>query len=174
MEGAAANTSRRLTKSSQDYMESDWMTSNGEIGVTDDSLHDSNDQWDRLDARASKRINGPSWAGLRRQFRKIHQALLSVSPSARGELTTIYVKYVADEIGNQPYAVVWLKKSTELVVGLALREGYEAAELRPPLPGYKYARLTAFLKITPQDAVPGEFLRWASDAYSQTKGADFG
>ena len=138
--------------------------------MTSDAPRDSNERWERLDTRASKRINGPSWAGLRGQFGEIHRALLSVSSSARGELTTIYVKYMAEEVGGQPYAVVWLKKSTELVVGLALPEEYEAPKLGPPLPGYRYARLTEFLRITPQDAVPDDFPRWASDAYKHAKG----
>ena len=98
----------------------------------------------------------------RGQFDRISDALLAASPAARGELTTIYVKYVADEIGNQPYAVVWLKNSKELVVGLALPEGYESPGLGPPMPGYKYAKLTRFLRITPNEVAPPEIARWAS------------
>ena len=124
---------------------------------------------EQLDPRVFKRMSGPSWNGLRNQFDRISDALLAVSPYARGELTTIYVKYAADETKNQPYGVVWLKKSTELIVGLALPEGYEAPGTEPPLPGYKYAKLTAFLRITPQDAVPGQISQWALDAYQHVK-----
>ena len=125
----------------------------------------------RLDERAIKRLSGPSWTGLRRQFEKVHEALTSVSPSARGELTTIYVKYVADETRDQPFAVVWLKKSTELVVGLALPDGYELSALGPPLPGYKYAGLTAFLRITSQDIVPPQLAQSAHDAHENVRSA---
>jgi hypothetical protein len=124
---------------------------------------------ERLDARVIKRVSGPSWEGLLSQFERISDALLAVSPSAHGELTTIYVKYLTDETGGQPYGVVWLKKSTELVVGLALPEGYESTGLGSPLPGFKYARLTAFLKITPQDSVPTEIAGWARDAYNHVR-----
>ena len=123
----------------------------------------------RIDERAVKRVSGPSWTGLRRQFEELHEVLTAVSPSARGELTTIYVKYVADEIGDKPFGVVWLKKSTELVVGLALPEGYESRGLVPPIPGYKYARLTAFLRITPEGSVPPELHHWAYDAYEHSR-----
>jgi hypothetical protein len=116
-----------------------------------------------------KRISGPAWAGLRRQFGEVNDSLLSVSASARGELTTIYIKYLSDETNKQPYSVVWLKKSTEIVVGLALPEGYESPALMPPLPGYKYARLTAFLMITPQDDIPPLLTEWARDAYYHLK-----
>jgi hypothetical protein len=124
---------------------------------------------ERIDPRVIKRVSGPAWKPLRGQFDRISDALLAVSPTAHGELTTIYVKYVADEIGNQPYGVVWLKKSTELVVGFALPEGYESSELRPPLQGYKYAKLTAFLRVTPQDLLPEHVYQWACDAYEHIK-----
>jgi hypothetical protein len=120
---------------------------------------------ERLDPRAEKRISGPAWLGLRAQFEQISEALLSVTPSDRGELTTIYVKFVADEIGNQPYGVVWLKKSSDLVIGLALPEGYKSTALGPPPPGCKYAGLTSFLRITPKDTVPPQIAQWALDAY---------
>lgn len=124
---------------------------------------------ERLDPRAEERISGRAWQGMRPQFEQISQALLAVSSSACGELTTIYVKYHTKETGGQPYGVIWLKKSTELVVGFALPEGYDAAELRPPLQGYKYANLTAFLRITPQDNVPALVSQWAHDAYKHVR-----
>ncbi len=124
---------------------------------------------ERLDPRVIKRVNGKAWEGLRGQFDRISDALLAASPAARGELTTIYVKYVADEIGNQPYAVVWLKNSKELVVGLALPEGYESPGLGPPMPGYKYAKLTRFLRITPNEVAPPEIARWALDSYAHVR-----
>lgn len=124
---------------------------------------------DRIDPRITRKMSGPSWQRLRRQFNEINDALLAVSSTARGELTTIYVKYLDDNIGPQPYAVLWLKKSTELVVGLAVPDGYCAAELRPPFSGYKYANLTAFMRISVEDVIPPEFARWASDAYEHVK-----
>ena len=68
-------------------------------------------QMDRMDTRATQRVSGPSWKEMRPTFEAVSEKLLSVCPTATGELTTIYVKYASQlETKGQPYAVVWLIK----------------------------------------------------------------
>ena len=66
--------------------------------------------------------------------------LLEASPDAQAELLSQYVKFTTTAAPNGPaYAVVWLKSSKRLIVGLALPEAYEAEGLGAPakdhLPG---------------------------------------
>lgn len=123
----------------------------------------------RLDPQASRRVSGPTWSGLRGHFVQINKALLTVAPSARGELTTIYVKYVDKSCHDIPYAVLWLRTSNELVLGLALPKEYDAYKFEPTPKGCKYARLTAYLTIKPRDVLPVEISQWAIDAYNNVK-----
>jgi hypothetical protein len=120
---------------------------------------------ERLDARAKGKIAGPSWEPLRPQFEAVSEALLAVSPEAQGELTTIYVKFHAKESGSQPFAVIWLRSSAELVIGLSLPPDYKSHELGPAPPRCKYAGLTAYLRLRPNETVPRSFAKWAQDAY---------
>jgi len=121
---------------------------------------------DRLDERANKRIAGPAWDGIRRQIEIIHRALVAVSPTASGELTTIYVKYSTRETGTQPYAVLWIKKSTELILGLALPRGHNLDGITPFPSRLKYTGLTVYLRITPESEVPDVLRELARDAYA--------
>ena len=124
---------------------------------------------ERLDERANKRIAGPGWDKIRPQLERIHRALASVSPTAWGELTTIYVKYGTKETGSQPYAVLWIKKSTELILGLALAEEYPLGALTPLASQLKYAGLTVYLGFDPQTEVPDLLSQWAQDAYAHVR-----
>ena len=60
---------------------------------------------ERLDLRAVERISGPSWESLRPQFKAIHESIVGASPSASGELTTIYIKYTSAATAGKPFAV---------------------------------------------------------------------
>ena len=120
---------------------------------------------ERLDPRATERISGPSWEAMRPKFAEINEALLSVSSDAQGELTTIYVKYTAPSTGGRPYAVVWLKKSTELVVGFSLPDSVTSPRLTPPPRAYRYSGLTKYLILSPDDPLPAELATWAAQAY---------
>ena len=122
-----------------------------------------------LDERAVKRLGGKAWDKIRRQFDRINEALLSVSPSTTGSLTTVYIKYSAPETANQPYAVLWVKKSTQLILGLALPHDYESAGLTTPPGNLTYSGLNAYITITPDMDVPADIDRWASDAYNHLK-----
>lgn len=124
---------------------------------------------ERLDPRALDRISGPSWEPIRSHFSVIHAALINVSPWARGELTTIYVKYSAPETGQQPFAVVWVKKASEIVVGLAMPSDNLPQELSGPPAGFKYAGLTGYFRVTSADRVPDGLAPWAAMAYEHTK-----
>src|SRR5271166_7145826 len=93
---------------------------------------------DRMDPRALVRVSGPSWRKMRPLFDQVSGLLLSVSATARGELTTIYVKFLDQETRPQPYAVLWIKKAREMVLGLSIPD-----EATPPYfvqapPGYGY------------------------------------
>lgn len=121
---------------------------------------------ERLDARANKRLGGKGWDKIRPQLESIHRALISVSPTASGALTTIYVKYSTEETGMQPYAVLWVKKTTELLLGLALPEEYDVGQLASTGANLKYAGLTKYLRFVPNSNVPEFLMRWAQDAYA--------
>ena len=120
---------------------------------------------ERLDTRITKKIAGHAWQSLREQFDAMNKALLDVAPDATSELTTIYVKYTSTKSGSSPYAVVWLNRSSELIVGLSLPEDFESFDLGPPPPGCKYAGLTAFLIIKRGQPVPQHFAEWAHAAF---------
>lgn len=129
---------------------------------------------ERLDTRAVDRISGPAWEALRPTFNFIHSALVSVSPTVRGDLTTIYIKYTAPETGNSPFAVIWVKKSSELVVGLAFPRDDVPPEFTGPPAGCMYAGLTGYLKLTPQSSVPTSIAEWARVAFQFVRNAKAG
>ena len=118
-----------------------------------------------LDQRAIKKISGPAWSNLRPAFMQVSELLLSTSASARGELTTIYVKYVSDETRNIPFAVVWLRKSSELTIGLALPDEESSSVFVEMPKGCKYAGLTRYLVLTADTGVPEKFDEWAAIAF---------
>lgn len=125
---------------------------------------------ERLDPRAVKRVSGPAWASLRGHIDRLNEMLLGVAPTARAELTTIYIKYTIDsKTGRKPFAVLWVKKSTELILGLALPQEVKAAVLHDSLEGYKYAGLTAFLVVTPNHDLPDELEEWVKIAFERSQ-----
>ena len=119
-----------------------------------------------LDQRAIARISGPSWQELRAAFLAASEELLSVSDNARGVLTTIYVKYlVSDAPDANVFAVIWLKSSRQLVVGLALPENVnDALFVRAPS-GMSYKGLKKYLVIGPGEKLPPQFGDWVQAAY---------
>ena len=124
---------------------------------------------ERLDPRAFDRISGPSWEPIRPQFTEINDALLQVSEDTKGDLTTIYIKYSGPSTQGRPYAVVWVKKSTELVVGFALPKTVDSPLLRSAPHGCRYAGLTQYLVIRPGDTLPSELATWVQQAYETAK-----
>ena len=124
---------------------------------------------ERLDPRAVERISGPAWEPILPQFTEISNSLLTVSQDTTGELTTIYIKYSGPSTQGRPYAVVWVKKSTELVVGFALPESFDSELLGPAPHRCKYAGLTKYLVIRPGDTLPSDIGTWARQAYEAVK-----
>jgi len=125
---------------------------------------------ERLDPRAIERISGPSWKALRSAFSEINDSLLSVSPETTGTLTTIYVKYEFNgENGPTVYSVVWLKKSSETVVGLSLPSSTKSSKLVDPPARFKYAGLTKYFTVPAGKRVPKELKSWARAAYNHAK-----
>lgn len=97
--------------------------------------------------------------------RCFHGSQWAFDPSTYGQLTTIYVKYSV-RLNGPVYAVAWIKKSTELVVGFALPGDVESLGLKLPPRDKKYAGLTGYLTLTPGDDVPVDFSSWARNAYA--------
>ena len=124
---------------------------------------------ERLDARAIQKISGATWEQLRDVFFEVSRILLEVSPEAKSELTTIYVKFYTIGIGNDDYAVVWLRNAKEIVIGLSLRDTFQSSGLGPPPKGTKYKGLTKYLTLRPGDTIPEEFQDWALLAFSTSK-----
>jgi len=124
---------------------------------------------ERLDPRAIEKMSGPAWHELRPSFDQLCEALLDVSSDAKGELTTIYIKFTAPETENQPFAVLWIKKTTELTLGLALPDDLKAPQLAGPPKGCKYAGLTKYLVLRIGDDLPAEIQRWSKKAYDTVR-----
>ena len=120
---------------------------------------------ERLDEKAVKRVSGATWHPLREDFLKISKKLLSVSPDTASQLTTIYVKFGTSSAMNRVYAVVWLKNSKSIVVGLSLPEGFDAAGLEPPIQGHVYKGLTKYFTVDLDKPVPESLLQWAKLAF---------
>lgn len=119
----------------------------------------------KLDVRVEERIQGPGWANIRDTFYRVNSALLNVSSEARGQLTTIYVKYTSSPTSDHVYAVVWLKSSKEILVGLAMPDTAPEPKRREPFPGTKYKGLTRYFALRPGDTVPERITEWAMAAY---------
>lgn len=117
-----------------------------------------------LDPRAVERVSGPSWAGLKPAVLAIGEALLSVSPKAGNHLTTIYVKF--ERPGGAVYAVMWVKKSTHAVVGLALPGGVAHERLHDAPKGMSYPGLTRYFTVREGDEVPADLAAWARIAFA--------
>lgn len=120
---------------------------------------------DRLDSKAVDKISGPSWDTLRPAFSDVSDALLNVAVSATGKLTTIYIKYSSPETSGNPFGVVWVKKASEIVVGLSLPNDVNHERIGDPPKGCKYAGLTKYITIKAGDDVPRAFTKWAEAAY---------
>lgn len=121
---------------------------------------------DRLSQDAIQRVSGPSWEPLKQAFFNISETLLGVSEEAIGVLTTIYVKFQITHSPNSGvYAVVWLKDSKQIVLGLALPEDYESELLGPAPPRSNYKGIARYFTVRPGELVPDELSQWATAAY---------
>jgi hypothetical protein len=119
-----------------------------------------------LPQHAVAKVSGPSWEPLRKQFLEIGQVLLEASPDAQAELLSQYVKFTTSAAPNDPaYAVVWLKSSKRLIVGLALPEAYEAEGLGAAMPKITYRGLTKYFAVEAGDMAPRGLAAWAGMAY---------
>ena len=113
-----------------------------------------------------KRTSNPKWEPLRGQLLEICRKLLDVSPDAKSEIVSYYVKFSVDATSLSPtYAAVWLKNTKRLIVGLALPEGYEAEELGTALPGTTYKGLTKYFTVERGGDVPQNLGTWIELAY---------
>lgn len=125
---------------------------------------------DRMDTRAVQRVGGPAWEQMRLTFEAVSERLLGVCPTATGELISTYVKYASElETKGQPYAVVWLKKASEIVIGLALPEPLCSPKLTAAPPRHVYKGLTGYLTLRPGEPLPDELTQWACMAFESRK-----
>src|SRR4051812_12525760 len=121
-----------------------------------------------LSERAKEYVSGPAWRSLRPAFFAVCDMFLAMDSRAKGELTTIYVKIsVVTELGEQVYAVIWLRTSKRLVLGMALPEETESPSLTVAPKGCKYKGLTKYLTINSGEALPSDLDLWAKQAYEQ-------
>ena len=127
---------------------------------------------ERLDEKAVQRVSGPAWEALRAVFFDASRVLLAVSPAATSELTTIYVKFCVSAAKKDVYAVVWLKNSKQIIVGLALPEEVDSPLLGPPPQGTQYKGLTKYLTIRPGGAIPDALADWARFAFTSVSVKD--
>jgi hypothetical protein len=122
---------------------------------------------ERLSDDAIQRVSGPAWEPLKETFLDMSEVLLSAAPEGVGFLTTIYVKYqIASAPNSAVFAVVWLKNSKQIVLGLALPEEFESPLLGPAPTGMKYKGITKYLTLKPGEQVPAELHQWASTAFA--------
>jgi hypothetical protein len=126
---------------------------------------------ERLSEDAVKRISGPSWQPLKQAFLDLSDILLGVAPDTVGVLTTIYVKFQLRSAADAGvFAVVWLKNSKQLVLGLALPDNIESPRLGPAPSGMRYKGITKYLVILPGETLPEELRQWANAAYQNALG----
>ena len=119
-----------------------------------------------LDVKAMDRVSGPAWKTIRPHFDGVNAALLQVSPTVRGELTRIYIKYTTAETGSQPFAVMWVRSSSEIVIGLALPADFCVGEIRKPLKPIAYSGLTTYVCLSAKDELPTGIGAWSIAAYA--------
>ena len=120
----------------------------------------------QLSQRAIDKVAGPAWDELRDQFNSVCETLLGVSEAARGDLTTIYIKFtVSPEPTSPVYAVLWVKSSKQLSVGLALPESDVPDVLGPAPAGMRYKGLTGYFSVAAGEGVPIELSTWAAKAF---------
>ncbi len=126
---------------------------------------------ERLDPRACERVKGSAWDGIRSQFLELSKILLDVAPSTVSELTTIYVKYLPMRNAEaKPFAVVWLKNSKQMTVGLALPISAQSHGVGPPPLGMSYAGLTGYVTISAGESLPDELSELARLAFIHSSG----
>lgn len=119
----------------------------------------------QLTQEAVEKIKGPAWDGVREMIMQISEELLSVSGEAGNALTTIYVKFTIGSGAASPvYAVMWLKTSKEVTVGLAMPEPLdEGLGAAPPRMSYK--GITGYFSLKVGDSVPEKLSFWAQKAF---------
>jgi hypothetical protein len=124
---------------------------------------------DRLDQRALQRLQGPSWDGLRSQFELIHDALVATSPNVQGTLTTIYIKY-ACSAAELPFAVLWVKNSKQLTLGLSIPDDYSDLAFVEPPAKHNYSGLNRFIVVNNEGLVPENIADIAAVAFRCRQG----
>lgn len=119
-----------------------------------------------LDPRAVDRVSGPAWKPLKAAVLSIAHALLQVSDRACSEMGTIHVRF--ERADGSTYAIMWLKKSTHVVVGLALERDATGERLHDAPNSMTYPGLTRYFTVAPGDEVPPDLPTWARAAFERS------
>lgn len=118
----------------------------------------------KLTNKLDEKLNGKAWIGLKDKFLGMCNEIVDASPDARGELTTVYVKFTIDSSEESPvYAVAWFKNSQKWIVGLALPDTVESPIFVDP--PKRYIGLTKYFYIESDTELPSTLLEWAEMAY---------
>lgn len=118
-----------------------------------------------LDERAIKRLQGRAWDAIRPVLDDVTQSLLSVDESARGVLTTIYIKFTSAATRDTPYAILWVRKSQQIILGLAHPEPLPDGLGNAPAGNLKYNGITGYLTLNVGDIIPSDLNGWVLAAY---------
>jgi hypothetical protein len=126
----------------------------------------------QVSSRIIDRIKGPAWDLIRPVVLQVSESLLSVSPAAYAELTTIYAKFtLTSQPSSNVFAVMWLKSSKVITIGLALPKDTTAPELGPAPKGMTYRGLTKYFALKPDGPIPTSLSQWAEMAFKNVTDA---
>ena len=123
------------------------------------------DTHERLDVKALERISGPAWDGMREQFLELSGLLLDQGEEVCSALTTIYVKFTKASGQQQPFAVIWVKNSKQMTVGLSLPEPFDSKLVIKAPKGMTYKGLTGYVTVEPGELLPEELAALCRLAY---------
>jgi len=120
-----------------------------------------------ISEKAREKVSGPSWDAMRPKFDDMTDTLLSVDADAFADITTIYIKFTISNQATSPvYAVMWVKSSKRLVVGLALPEDDVPDDLGKAPKGMSYKGLTGYFTVEQEDDIPSSLAEWATNAFN--------
>ena len=120
----------------------------------------------RHDPLIDDKLESKGWDALRPVFSEIHGTLLSADAAASSKAETIYIKYrLKDDVYGKVFAVVWIRTTKRLTVGLALPDDIGHPLLGPQPPRMNFPPLNRFFVVEQGGAAPEELSDWAKVAY---------
>lgn len=124
----------------------------------------------KYNEKIDNKINGPAWNNIRDKIKHVIQLLLAVDESTVAELTTIYIKFkITDKIIFPVYAVLWLKSSKKILLGLATHDKINNEVIIDPPSDRKYKGLKSYLWLKENEDIPTGLEIWIKEAYQNIK-----